>query len=380
MNSNNNSSRIAALDLARIIGMLMMIQGHVIDSLAPVSIANVNDFPWNIWHFFRGVTAPIFLIVSGAVQVFANNRDQSGLLNRLTINKRVFTVFKLLFIGYFLNLPVRKIYDLIYIDSSLWQSFYQVNILQLLAMTLVIVLLIYFFTRTDSQLGVISLVLGIIFCFATPLVQSQPWFVNYPDFIGEYFSLEHGSHFAIFPFSGYMLFGIYLGTTIKSVSKENRLIYLKTKLPVYGLLIGLLGIPLYYIFLKYPYNFPNVNNANPGMVLIRTGIVLEIIGAVTFLYSKFEKYSEIFSFFGQRALFVYIAHIIILYGLLDMPSIGRVFNKNLEMIWVYISVAAVLSLSLLFVLFIGKTSQKYSFLKPVYRSIIVFYILYILFY
>ena len=83
------SDRLPALDLARCVAMLLMIQGHVLFELTAPSYINIHQFPWDIWEFFRGLTAPIFLTVSGAVQVFANKRDENGNLSKNTIHKRI---------------------------------------------------------------------------------------------------------------------------------------------------------------------------------------------------------------------------------------------------------------------------------------------------
>ena len=74
----HKGSRLFALDLARLMAMLMMMQGHTLDALVNPQLMDLGTFPWNIWQFMRGLTAPIFLIVSGTVHVFAMKRDEQG--------------------------------------------------------------------------------------------------------------------------------------------------------------------------------------------------------------------------------------------------------------------------------------------------------------
>ena len=80
----HKGSRLFALDLARLMAMLMMMQGHTLDALVNPQLMDLGTFPWNIWQFMRGLTAPIFLIVSGTVHVFAMKRDEQGAMSEET--------------------------------------------------------------------------------------------------------------------------------------------------------------------------------------------------------------------------------------------------------------------------------------------------------
>ena len=94
-----SSQRITALDMARFLAMIMMVQGHTIDALASRDFLDIHFFPWNVWDFLRGFTAQIFLIVSGMVQVFANKRLENGKLKPETIKKRITIATILIIIG-----------------------------------------------------------------------------------------------------------------------------------------------------------------------------------------------------------------------------------------------------------------------------------------
>ena len=80
--------------------MILMVQGHTIDALANSNSYDVSQFPWSIWHIIRGFTAPIFLVVSGSVQVFANKRQENGKLKSETSKKRLIMALVLILIAY----------------------------------------------------------------------------------------------------------------------------------------------------------------------------------------------------------------------------------------------------------------------------------------
>ncbi|MCX6140750.1 MAG: heparan-alpha-glucosaminide N-acetyltransferase domain-containing protein, partial [Candidatus Kapabacteria bacterium] len=81
--------RLYALDLARFMAMLFMMQGHVLDALVSSSVIDISHAPWNVWHWIRGLTAPVFLMVSGAVHVFATKRDADGRVREDVMGKRI---------------------------------------------------------------------------------------------------------------------------------------------------------------------------------------------------------------------------------------------------------------------------------------------------
>ncbi|MFW5662812.1 MAG: heparan-alpha-glucosaminide N-acetyltransferase domain-containing protein, partial [Bacteroidota bacterium] len=109
------SQRITALDLARFIAMLMMIQGHSLYAVASAQQLDTSIFPWNLWEFLRGFTAPVFLMVSGAVHVFANKREPDGYIAPARLNKRIKVSLIIMAVGYLMMFPADNIYHLPFI-------------------------------------------------------------------------------------------------------------------------------------------------------------------------------------------------------------------------------------------------------------------------
>ncbi|MBP7094033.1 MAG: DUF1624 domain-containing protein, partial [Candidatus Kapabacteria bacterium] len=92
--------RLYALDLARFLAMLFMMQGHVLDTLVSPAVIDITQAPWNIWHWIRGLTAPVFLMVSGAVHVFATKRDAHGRVREDVMGKRIRWAITIMGLGY----------------------------------------------------------------------------------------------------------------------------------------------------------------------------------------------------------------------------------------------------------------------------------------
>ncbi|MCX7737624.1 MAG: DUF1624 domain-containing protein [Candidatus Kapabacteria bacterium] len=320
---NQESQRLSGLDLARIIAMIMMVQGHVIFELTNPALIDYNNLTWNIWNFFRGLTAPIFLTVSGIVQVFANKRDETGILPKKTISRRIFVAVNLILIGYLLVFPAEKIFHLPFVESTVWGYFFQVNVLQMIGVSLLIVLLLFKLTKNDKSLGLASLFGAIAVFSLTPFVFLVDWFKYLPIPIAAYLSIDKGTLFPIFPYTGFILAGVAVGTYLKSLPKEKRYKNIIRYAPIVG--IALLIISYFVSLIFNPYNslFFDPLKANPGTSIMRLGCVLIFISIVSIIYQFTQKFSNFYSILGKRALFVYVAHLILLYGIPWIPSIGR---------------------------------------------------------
>ena len=61
------SQRILFFDLLRAFAVLMMVQGHTIDSLLAEEFRTSESIIYVFWHTMRGFTAPIFMFTSAAV-------------------------------------------------------------------------------------------------------------------------------------------------------------------------------------------------------------------------------------------------------------------------------------------------------------------------
>jgi uncharacterized membrane protein len=62
-----NNNRIIFLDILRAFAVLMMVQGHTIDSLLADEYRTFDSVIYSVWHTMRGFTAPIFMFTAGVV-------------------------------------------------------------------------------------------------------------------------------------------------------------------------------------------------------------------------------------------------------------------------------------------------------------------------
>ena len=62
-----SKKRLYFIDAVRAFAILMMLQGHFIDTLLDVSYRDDHNTAFSIWKYFRGITAPTFFTISGLI-------------------------------------------------------------------------------------------------------------------------------------------------------------------------------------------------------------------------------------------------------------------------------------------------------------------------
>ena len=81
----------------------MMLQGHFIDTLIDPVYRDTSNQVYNIWSYFRGITAPTFFTISGLVFAYLLLRANAKGDDRLRIKKGLFRGLLLIIIGYSLR-------------------------------------------------------------------------------------------------------------------------------------------------------------------------------------------------------------------------------------------------------------------------------------
>src|SRR6185295_20366090 len=102
------------VDVARVFAILFMIQGHTLDVL--LAMPYREGVVFDVWLFLRGLTAPIFFMLSGVSFTVASMRywelysHPTGKLFRRLGRFAFFVV-----LGYVMHLPARSLGDFQYV-------------------------------------------------------------------------------------------------------------------------------------------------------------------------------------------------------------------------------------------------------------------------
>jgi hypothetical protein len=320
----------------RAIAVFMMIQGHTIDALLSPQSFNASNPLFSIWEYGRGLTAPIFLFGSGFAYVLANTRRSVG--GRLPLGmvlRRLRWIGALFLLGSLMHFPVPTIAQMHGAGADKWSSFYHVDVLRLMAVTLLGLLVIFLFARNPRQVLIGSLAaMGLVLALS-PVMYGIHW----PRLVHEYFcgylSMESGSFFPIFPFSAYLFAGAAAASLYMQWKANGQDTLLVTRFFLFGSAAIIVSVVWQITMVGHGYE-----NDSAFYFFLRLGSVLVLWSAAGWLLRSARRVPAIVPILGQHTLLIYVTHVIALYGCAWMLGISYFFGKSLGIIPVTCVIAA----------------------------------------
>lgn len=351
-----------------------MIQGHTIFELSAPDTMNVTQFPWDVWTFIRGLTAPVFMMISGAVNVFANKRSEDGTIQPKYLKKRLWNALLVLTTSYVLVFPASSLKIIHHFDSNFWLSFFQTNILHIVAISLVILQIFYLVTRSNRSLAKLSLSFAFIGLVLSWFTQSIDWYNYLPMWLAPIFSYKYGSIYTFFPTATYFFFGVGIGAFLKDVKKEELFKALFNKALVYGAGLTAIGIGVYNLLLSsMPVNIPAF--INPGMITLRIGIVMMLFPFIVILNTKVQRFSKVYLTLSKKSLFLYVTHLVIIYGTSCFPGLADSYAGKLHIPEILIAILFVEMATLLIAYYYDRTVKLIPYIRYAYASVIFIIVL-----
>ena len=210
-----NSKRLYFIDIIRAFAILMMLQGHFINTLLADSYKDINAIPYSVWSYFRGITAPTFFTISGLIFTYLLLKAKEKGQDKLRMRKGIVRGFFLIGIGYLLRIPFLSWF------SGYFNSYFLViDVLQCIGLSLIIVVIIYYLCAKRVLLfSFILLALGFLIFISEPLYRAIS-FDTLPALLNNYLSKDNGSIFTITPWFGYIAFGAYIATLFHKYSNR----------------------------------------------------------------------------------------------------------------------------------------------------------------
>lgn len=356
---NTNPKRIIYIDLMRAFAVLMMIQGHTVDTFLAEEYRTMDSISYSVWHTLRGFTAPIFMFTAGLVFTYLLKADHYEFLKNPRITKGLKRAGLLIFIGYLLRYPTYKIFDFSNVNQRQWDIFFSVDALHLIGFGLLMVIFSVFIAkRAHLSLNTILISLITILLISSPFLSKIEWINVFPQFIASYFTSSYGSFFPIFPWLVYVLAGGLLGNYLY----KNESIYLKKRFSLSLSVFGGSFIAASMLF----FSMQNVVEkeltywfyAN-GLLFLRIGYVLLLNALMAFVVRKLNSIPKLIQETGKKTLLLYAVHVVILYGSAWFPGLYKYYSKSytpLETI-----IAVILMISLMFA--IVQFGDKINLLK-----------------
>ena len=328
--------RIHFLDFSRSVAILMMLQGHFISMtlesyprfMAEVRLHGSSGNVWfSIWGFMRGLTAPLFFTISGAVFTYLLHKEwQKGAVpffKLIRFRKGWRRGLSLLLVGYLLQLNLKFVPY--YLKGHFNPHFLGFHILQCIGIGLIILLLYSaLLYRVKTYSWSFYLLFAVVLFGLTPLIRLQ---TNYfptgaPALIQ---NMIHGpdTGFSIFPWIGFVFFGAGFGHYLSQhgTGFKNKNVYR------YLLSIGLIFFLIGWVF-TIIYNGDLTHFHYKYLwAFDRSFFVALLLIGFTYL-SGFERLRHpYFMAVGQETFVIYVIHAIILYGAITGYSL-RSFLEN----------------------------------------------------
>ena len=369
MNSEfKTPGRLAAVDMVRVLAMVLMVQGHTLDVL----LSPESQFTrwYNFWLFCRGFTAPMFMILSGFAFALATLRHWENHLQfgpAITKRLRRFAFFVLL--GYSLRIPVRSLLrDLPSAGPDAWQSFLQVDVLQTIGFTLIALQLLVWGLRTPRRFATVTGVLALAVAFTAPLAWNSPLVNAFPLAVKSALIGTTGSLFPLLPWSAYIFLGATLGILYVTVGESNPSL-LRKAIP-FGLVLLGTGIGLEQVAC-HVYGQANFWPTTPHLFIARVGFVTALLGLATFVERLLPVSPRTVQSLAEESLLVYFVHVVLLYGSSWNTGIKQYLGSSMGFAHAYLLVVVLIAVMLTMAFFWNRTKKNHPIPSMLLRLTVV---------
>ncbi|NNE77686.1 MAG: DUF1624 domain-containing protein [Pricia sp.] len=320
----NKTKRLYFIDAIRAWAILMMLQGHFIDGLLDTAFRDSSNFAFNIWKYFRGITAPVFFTVSGFIFTYLLVRNDNSGVKNPRVRKGVKRGLELLFIGYLLRMNLFGL-----LNGQIYDSFYLVDVLHCIGRSILGIIAIYLLTQNRKKYIFPLVLVGVTFLlFLFEPLYKQWSYSLLPDAVANYLTKANGSVFTIMPWFGYATLGGFLSLLFTRFKNFKYL---------YPAAIGI-AISLGFVLIFFSSDFFLALAGWTGIQLfadiyfnnylfIRLGDVFMVF-AIFMLFRSLLQKSTILKV-GQSTLSIYVVHFIILYGSFTGIGLYGFFHNSL---------------------------------------------------
>lgn len=351
------------VDLYRSAVILLMLEGHVLREFLPASMQQSALFQFH--EFFHGLTAPAFLFSSGLTFVLTTRSRWEDYHHwGKPLARRIRRLCYVMMLGLILNLPFFSIRKII-VDGSVndFLQLFRCEVLLCISIGLLSLHLIIFLFRNERHFYqlVFATILGI--ALLTPFVWDFDFLTLFPPLLAQSLNGLHGSQFPMFPYVGFLYAGVIVSWELTVAIERNQERQFMSQLFAFGGAFIVAGMILDLIPVQlYPtYNFWYTS---PNYFFIRLGALMIIVAAVWYIAHNFSSIGRVHTVFGKESLFVYVLHLLILYGSAMNPK------SNLrQFLGSDLSLVAAISVLVGFVGALLIIAMSWNYLKERHRNI-----------
>jgi len=301
--------RIVFIDVLRAYAILMMLQGHFVDTLLAEPYRQADSWLYYCWSFLRGMTAPIFFTVTGLVFVYLLLRSGTAWSDNKRVGKGLRRGLYLIGVGYALKLCLPQL-----LSGHISSWFWATDVLHIIGLALICLVAIGSLREyLGGSLLLWMLLGGAVFFLVDPYFTENSW-ADWPRFLAHYFTRDYGSNFTAVPWLGFACWGGALGYLLSRQPQWAFSHWFPMLLLAFGFTLhfrsGQLLVNLYELtgwdYLPILYN----NN----YLFWRLGHVLVVMGVFMWGIARLARVPALLTKIGGETLTIYGVHYVVLYG------------------------------------------------------------------
>jgi uncharacterized membrane protein len=341
LNPAAGKKRLTYIDAMRGLAVIWMIQTHVVN--ACLDSAYKNGFFFHFLNLSNGFVAPSFIFCAGAGFWLAAERkgdEYKGLRPAFWIYlRRLLLIFA---IGYWLHLPYYSLWRVLTAPPERLMGFYAIDVLQLIAVSSLIALGLFFLLRRLEWLAWACLLAWGGVVFFTPSIWRIDPFSFLPAPLAMLLARQPVSRFPLFPWSAYLFAGVAVTALLRRSHHSQR--WAKILIGLASALILLIfyvpGLPTSYVpVTEWWYS-------SSSHALFRTSGVVLLFAGFSLLEERLPKrLSQFFQSCGQESLYIYVIHLMIVYGSTINSGISYLSGGRIHPLIVVFYLGAVIAFS-----------------------------------
>jgi uncharacterized membrane protein len=317
--------RLAFVDVARGLAVVLMLQTHAYDAWLRPELRQTEFFRWS--QLIGGLPGAFFLLLMGlSVALGGDGSRRRGAGSRELARRGLGRSAMLLGVAFLFRVTMYLASDRPEIESI-----FRVDILNCLAVSMALLTLLEFMGGREGRL-LVAVCSALWFAIATPMVWDGGLLDGAPNRLAGYLSGRvANSSFPLFPWASYAFAGYAVGTIIGAARDRamNR-----SMAWLFGL--GLAMMPLSVALDGLPTFGPRYDYwwTSPNFVMFKTAVLLLLVvacfgfdrlrqGAVRFQGYLIEPAAAALIQMGRTSLFIYCVHVDIVYGSRALPKLWR---------------------------------------------------------
>jgi len=312
------SDRVVFLDLARVAAVLAMVQGHTLHALLDPALRAGPVY--DVWVVFRGFTSPSFLLLSGACFAVATlKRWDENVRPSGAVGRRLARFAGFVLLGYALHFPVSDLRDLATVSQARWDGFLQVDVLQAIGVSLLLLQGLVLATRTPRRFGWACAGIAVALFFATGPVHSVDWHRHLPAPLAAYLHLGRGSPFPLVGWAFFPLLGAALAVAFRRLDAVA-----PTTLALGLATVAALLLAVSWVLAGSPGTLclaPWSPVGCPDFFLWRLIGVALLLAAVVWLVQGRVRLPRPLRAVAEESLVVYFVHLCVVYGSIWGPGL-----------------------------------------------------------